>query len=108
MPLVSSRRSGLLKAPNNASILHTIGSFMSSVYRVIVDAALRTSHQVRRGCSSTVFASWSNHSSSAGEIVSLQSNFAFNSSLQALICFEIFARPFLRELIGFGAMVEVF
>ena len=46
MPLVSSRRSCLLKVPNNASSLRAIGSSISSVYRVIVDVALRRSRRV--------------------------------------------------------------
>src|SRR5271155_417536 len=46
MPLVSSRRSCLLKVPNNASSLRAIGSSISSVYRVILDVALRRSRQV--------------------------------------------------------------
>jgi hypothetical protein len=30
-----------------------------------------------------------------------------NTSLRSLICFEIFGRPFLRELRGLGGLVEV-
>jgi hypothetical protein len=99
MPLVSSSWSCLLKTPNKASILRAIGSFISSVYRVIVDAALRTSrhvgrqehhrqHHRRRLSRCFRMHQWHQLTKCISKEFCLQ------------FCFEKLARPFLRVLRG--------
>ena len=78
-----------------------LGAVLASGIWQMLGAA---SKSPRTRCTSTVFASLSNHCSSADEMVLFRDSFAFNFSLWSLPLSENIARPFLRISSAFGTM----